>query len=79
MILIDYLGHMVSDEGEEELHRFARRVGLKRVWFQDQSDHPHYDLTTTPMRLKAMKLGASMVSPRHLIECAWWSREKREG
>lgn len=47
--------HMAAD-GVEELHAFARRLGLKRAWFQDRRI-PHYDLTETK-RAEAVLLGA---------------------
>lgn len=36
--------HLVSDESVDELHAFARRMGLNREWFQKHPVHPHYDL-----------------------------------
>lgn len=30
------------------LHRAAESLGLRREWFQDREDHPHYDLKGTP-------------------------------
>lgn len=51
----DWACHLAADS-VEELHEFARRLGLKRSWFQNKS-LPHYDLTTG-MRFKAIKLGA---------------------
>lgn len=43
----------------EELHRFAGRLGLRRVWFQDPPDAtwPHYDVTAS-RRADALRLGA---------------------
>jgi len=35
--------HLLSDESLNELHAFAQRVGLKRVWFQAKRI-PHYDV-----------------------------------
>jgi hypothetical protein len=29
----------------EELHDFARLMGIKRCWFDGNKRHPHYDLT----------------------------------
>lgn len=66
MILMDKAGHLASDVSLEELHRFARRLGLKRQWFQD-GKHPHYDLTTVQIRGKASSMGAETVTSRELI------------
>lgn len=66
MILIDDIGHLVSDTCEEELHRFALRLGLRREWYQDKR-LPHYDVTTVRMREKAEKLGAIRVSSKDIV------------
>ncbi len=76
MILIDGK-HMVSTTSEEDLHRFAHRIGLKRSWYQAHDKHPHYDLTTDAALLRAKKAGATTVSEKDLIRMAWWSKEER--
>lgn len=48
--------HMWADS-LEELHTFARRLGLRRGWFQDHTRLKHYDLTAE-RRQKALQLGA---------------------
>lgn len=48
--------HMTADT-LGELHDFAAKLGLKREWFQDKQNHPHYDLTRNK-RYQAVKLGA---------------------
>jgi len=51
--------HLLADT-EAELHTFATRLGLRRVWFQEHHRHParhHYDLTE-PLRREAIALGA---------------------
>lgn len=48
--------HLVADS-LKELHDFARRIGLKRQWFQDRGFYPHYDVTIA-IREKALRLGA---------------------
>ncbi len=59
--------HLVGDD-EEELHDFARRLGLRRAWFQE---HPrrayrdHYDVTD-PLRATAIELGAAPVTWRDM-------------
>lgn len=54
--------HLTSDgpNAIDELHAFARKLGLKRGWFQERSSWPHYDLTPA-RRVKALELGAVFV------------------
>lgn len=47
--------HMFADS-EEELHEFAKKIGMKKEWFQDKK-LPHYDLTATRRQL-ALSMGA---------------------
>ena len=54
--------HLVSDRSYEELHAFARRLGLERRWFQGD----HYDVPTE-YRAVAIALGAEPVDARHLV------------
>lgn len=50
--------HLFSDcNNLDELHQFARKLGLKPLWFQDRPGFPHYDLTRG-IRERAVKLGA---------------------
>jgi hypothetical protein len=70
MIYYDGTGHLISDESLEELHAFAKKLGLKKSWFQEKSGrnyHPHYDLTTLNKREDAAKRGATYVSPQTLL------------
>lgn len=72
--------HLVSDASLDELHAFARRMGLKLEWFQDKAKgtpmyHPHYDLTTKRASLRAEANGAAAVSPRELVKAMWRFRE----
>ena len=41
--------HMIADT-EEELHEMAKKIGLKRNWFQKKS-FPHYDLVPSKREL----------------------------
>ena len=63
--------HMASDnlteEGLEELHQMAVRIGLKRAWFQNHPRHPHYDLSPLGRSL-AIRAGAVPVSSRELVK-----------
>lgn len=53
--------HLVSDESFEELHAFARRLGILARRFQGD----HYDLTPE-LRALAVALGAEEVEVREL-------------
>ena len=66
MIITDGI-HLGSDLSLDELHEFAQRIGLKRTWFQNHLKHPHYDLTTQRMALKAISHGAKQVSTRQFL------------
>ena len=57
--------HLVADK-IDELHLFARRLKLKRVWFQ-AGTLPHYDLTGSK-RTMAVMLGAEAISDKQLVE-----------
>lgn len=48
--------HLFADT-IEELHVFAKRIGLKRSWFQNGRRLKHYDLTPN-MRKKAIACNA---------------------
>lgn len=66
MIITDGI-HLISDESIEELHKFAKKLGLKRSWFQDHKKHPHYDLTSIRMKEKAIKMGCVFIGSRDLV------------
>jgi hypothetical protein len=63
-----YWCHLVADS-IEELHCFARELGLEHNWFQRTASYPHYDVTVE-MRDKAVRLGAEFADRRTLISCA---------
>ena len=79
MILVDVFGHMVATESEEELHEFAKKLGLKREWFQQPKKplmrHAHYDLTRKTKIGQALDAGAKFGMPRELLKMAWWAEE----
>jgi hypothetical protein len=67
--------HLTADT-KDELHAFAKRLGLRRVWFQDKPHGLwHYDVTA-PKRAQAIRLGAQPISWR---DRSVWSRPGREG
>jgi hypothetical protein len=45
-----------SPEGLEELHAVARKIGLKREWYQDKRWHKHYDIVPS-RRADAVRKG----------------------
>jgi hypothetical protein len=51
-----HMSHLLSDDSVEELHVFAKQLGLKRAWFQPGSA-PHYDVSRAKREL-ALQLGA---------------------
>jgi hypothetical protein len=55
--------HMVSDDGFDELHTFAARMGIPRRRFQGD----HYDLHPV-LRDRAVALGALEVGTGELVE-----------
>jgi len=57
--------HMVADS-DDELHAFAKRIGLKREWFQ-VTRLRHYDLTAG-RRAVAVRLGAIELGRREFVE-----------
>ena len=76
MILVDYLGHLVSTESEEELHKFAQeRLDMSREYYEKNGymefKHPFYDLMGQQLILRARVQGAEKVTPQELVERAW--------
>jgi len=64
--------HMFADESDcEELHTLARRIGLKREWFQGD----HYDLTPG-RRARAIELGAVQLDRRGSVEV--WKKQREQ-
>lgn len=66
MIITDGI-HLISTNSQEELHRFAEGIGLKREWFQDHPKHPHYDILSRKIKAKALRSGAKLVDKRVLV------------
>jgi hypothetical protein len=68
---------LISSADTEELHEFARRIGLQRGWFQAEPRHPHYDVWAS-RRVTAIACGAVEVHFRLLRDCcAMAKRESR--
>ena len=59
--------HLTADT-DEELHAFARKLGLRREWFQGQDNGgAHYDVTSGK-RMRAIQLGATPLTWRQAGE-----------
>lgn len=61
--------HLFADDGDTDaLHEFAKRIGMKRTWFQPKSKLPHYDLLTFCLRDMAVRRGAKEVDRRYWVK-----------
>lgn len=63
--------HMATDdlaeEGLEELHFMARRLGLRPQWLHHHPGLPHYDVPDD-VKHEAIGLGAVEVTTRELVK-----------
>lgn len=58
--------HLIADT-LDELHEFAKAIGLKKEWFQPHKRHPHYDIWGV-MLSNAINNGAVVLSQRELCQ-----------
>lgn len=58
--------HLVSDTSLDELHTFAKSLGMKREWFQNHR-FPHYDVLSPTKRRRAIHLGAQAATSREIV------------
>lgn len=59
--------HLMTDSDDlEELHKFAKLIGLKKSWFQNHKTSPHYDLIPSKKEL-AISNGALPVSKLEIV------------
>jgi len=68
------------DKGyEEELHRIASKIGLKRDWYQQHRSFPHYDLTARKREL-ALREGVKEISVKEWLKASVreWMKERRK-
>jgi len=64
--------HMWTDGKIEDLHEFAKKIKLKKEWFQNNKRMPHYDLVESKRKL-ALENGAKYMSLKD------WYRLKLKG
>jgi len=71
MVYIDRMGHIRADSADE-LHAFARKIGLRREWFQGHNPkYPHYDATVPWRRQRAIAAGAKLISVREMVNTGY--------
>ena len=61
----DTVTHLFADT-EDELHRFASMIGMKREWFQNKESLKHYDLNSNRRRM-AIKAGAIQLNRKDAV------------
>lgn len=66
--------HLTADT-EAQLRGFAKRLGLKRIWFQNNTI-PHYDLTRNK-RQQAIRMGAIEIDRKQMAERIRKHRKRR--
>lgn len=59
--------HMSTDGNIQELHDMAKKIGLKRSWFQEHRRVDHYDVSPNKRKL-AIANGAIEVDSRFTVE-----------
>lgn len=52
----------------DELHSIAQRHGLKREWFQDHSNFPHYDVFSSNIQASLLTDRVHLVTKRELVQ-----------
>ncbi|TES93554.1 MAG: DUF4031 domain-containing protein [Desulfobacteraceae bacterium] len=70
MIIISSQGHMTSTKNLKELHRFAKRLGLKKEMFVPASDHitfGFYSVNSPKKRKEAIKSGAKLAGGEEFV------------
>ena len=68
--------HLMGDS-LDELHAFARRLGLDRERFQNKTSGAHYDIPA-PLREEALRLGALAISRhRDRAQMRWVIRQAK--
>jgi hypothetical protein len=66
MVFTDGIHLMANDL--DELHSFAKSIGLQRRWFQNRLRHPHYDLISKIIVQRALEKGAIKTTTRDMLE-----------
>lgn len=59
------MSHMIADT-LDELHVMAKKIGMKKEWFQEDASFPHYDVSISRKK-DALKLGAIEIERREIV------------
>jgi len=66
MVYTDLI-HIVADT-KEELHDFAKSIGLKRHFYEGvRKGHPHYDITNSEIYQKVINSNIQIVNSRVIL------------
>lgn len=66
MVYTDLI-HIVADT-KEELHSFAKSIGLKRHFYEGvRKGHPHYDITNSEIYQKVINSNIQIVNSRVIL------------
>ena len=68
--------HMTSDKDLEELIAFARKLGLKKQWLQEEGALPHYIIVHN-LRDRVVAMGARVTTVREVATAACMIARKR--
>lgn len=61
--------HLISSVSLDELHLFCKKIGIKRCWFHNSKNKPHYDIPKKK-RLTFFELNPEVVkaSSREIVK-----------
>jgi hypothetical protein len=66
MIYTDMI-HLIADD-LNELHEFAKNIGLHRNYFHGvRKGHPHYDLTSKHIKNKVIERNVKIISSKDIV------------
>lgn len=54
----------------EELHQFAKKIGLKECYYRNprKKRHPHYDIMSEKVRKKVFENGAQLITDKEIVK-----------
>lgn len=67
MIFTDGI-HLISDTSLDELHAYAKSVGIKRCWYHSKSAWPHYDIPKRKREGFAQAHNIPLITSKEIVE-----------